>query len=237
MANKEKLGTKRESSSQEKENFVTKTIKFFNKFQNIIYGILIGIIVVACAIIALNRFYLQPKNEKAASAIAIPIQYFIAGDSTSLNLALEGDEENDGFLAIASGNKITRTGNTANYYIGLTYLKLNDKEQALEYLLKFKKKDKIMWYACQATIGDLYDDLGDEAKALRYYLKAVKGTDPLYTPIALFKLAQMYERNGDWEKALVAYERIENEFDTEYKRMGIDRYVERAKLNMPEENE
>ena len=148
-----------------------------------------------------------------------------------MNLALEGDDENDGFLTIASDYKLTRTSNTANYYAGLTYLKLGQKDEALEYLKKFKKKEDVLWYGCQATIGDLYDEQGDEAKAISYYEKAAKGKDPFFTPIALFKLGQMYERQGDWKKALDTYETIEKDFYTEYNKMSIAQYAERAKAN------
>ena len=87
----------------------------------------------------------------------------------------------------------------------------------------------MLWYACQATIGDIYDEQGDESKAISYYEKAAKGTDPYFTPIALFKLGQMYERKGDWKKALDAYQTIEKDYYTEYNKMSIAQYVERAK--------
>lgn len=229
MANNENLGSKKSEQLQENENFVTRFLSFFNKYQNIIYGVIIGILVVILAILAFNRFYIQKKNAEASAQIVQPIHWFIQGDTASLNLALEGDGENDGFLDIASGYKITKTSNTANYYAGLTYLKLGQKEDALEYLKKFKKKEDVLWYACQATIGDIYDEQGDESKAISYYEKAVKGTDPYFTPIALFKLGQMYERKGDWKKALDAYQTIEKDFYAEYNKMSIAQYVERAK--------
>lgn len=229
MANTEKLGSKKEELAQENENFVTKTLSLFNKYQNIIYGIIVGILVVILAILAFNRFYLQKKNAEASAQIVKPIEWFVQGDSASLNLALEGDGENDGFLDIASNYKITKTANTANYYAGLTYMKLGQKDEALEYLKKFKKKEDVIWYGCQALIGDIYDDNGDEAKAISYYEKAVKGEDPYFTPIALFKLGQMYERKGDWKKALDSYQTIEKDFYNEYNKMGIAQYVERAK--------
>ena len=232
MANTEKLGSKKVEQVQENENFVTKILSFFNKYQNIIYGVIIGILVFILAILAFNRFYLQKKNAEASAQIVQPIKWFTQGDTASLKKALEGDGENDGFLDIASGYKITKTANTANYYAGLTYLKLGQKDEALEYLKKFKKREDVLWYACQATIGDIYDEQGDESKAISYYEKACKGKDPYFTPIALFKLGQMYERQGDWKKALNAYETIEKDFYTEYNKMSIAQYVERAKANV-----
>ena len=232
MANTENLGSKKNEQLQENENFVTKTLSFFNKYQNIIYGVIIGVLVVILAILAFNRFYLQKKNAEASAQIVQPIHWYMQGDSASLKMALEGDAENDGFLDIASGYKITKTANTANYYAGLTYLKLGQKEDAMEYLKKFKKKEDVLWYACQATIGDLYDEQGDESKAISYYEKACKSKDPFFTPITLFKLGQMYERKGDWKKALESYETIEKNFYNEYNKMSIAQYVERAKANV-----
>lgn len=229
MSNNEKLGTKKVGQEGRQENFVTKFLAFFNKNQNIIYGVLIGLLVIACAIIAFNKFYVQKKNEDASAQIVKPIQLFMTGDTNSIKLALDGNDQTDGFLAIADNYKLTRTANTANYYAGLCYLKIGDKENALDYLKKFKKKENVLWYACQTTIGDLYDDQGDEANTIKYYKKAIKGEDPYFTPIALFKLGQIYERQGKWEEAVKTYQTIEDKFYTEYNRMSIAQYAERAK--------
>ena len=102
MANNEKLGAKKTENAQETESFGTRFINFFVKYQNVIYGIIIAILVIIAAIIALNKFYFTPKNHKASAAMLAPINYYMAGDSASLNLALEGDDENDGFLTIIS---------------------------------------------------------------------------------------------------------------------------------------
>ena len=229
MANTENLGSKKVEQTNENENFVTKVLAFNSKYQNIILSVLIGILVFIIAILAFNRFYVQKKNVEAATQIQKPIQWLMQGDTASLRMALDGDGENDGFLDIASNYKITKTSNTANYYAGLAYLRLGQKEDAMEYLKKFKKKEDVLWYACQATIGDLYDEQGDESKAISYYEKAVKSEDPYFTPISLFKLGQMYERKGDWNKALDAYKAIEDRFYSEYNRMSVAQYAERAK--------
>lgn len=229
MASNEKLGSKKTEQEEVNENFVTKTLAFFNKYQNIIYGVLIGILVVALAIILINKFYIQKKNAEASAQISYPISMLMAGDSTSLNLALEGNDENDGFLAIADGYKLTKTSNTAKYYAGLCYLRLGQKDEAMEYLKKFKKREDVLWYGCQSVIGDLYDEQGDESTAIKYYEKAAKGGDPYFTPIALFKLAQMYERQDKWNEAADTYQKIEDNFYAEYTKMSIAQYAERAK--------
>ncbi|MCQ2276233.1 MAG: tetratricopeptide repeat protein [Bacteroidales bacterium] len=229
MASNEKLGSKKTEQEEVSENFVTKTIAFFNKYQNIIYGVIIGILVVVLAIILFNKFYLQKKNGEASAQMSYPISQLMAGDSASLNRALEGNDENDGFLSIADGYKLTKTSNTAKYYAGLCYLKLGQKDEAMDYLKKFKKREDVLWYGCQSVIGDLYDEQGDEAAAVKYYEKAAKGEDPYFTPIALFKLAQMYERQDKWNEAADTYQKIEDNFYAEYTKMSIAQYAERAK--------
>lgn len=233
MTNKEKIGAKKESITPKKQNFITKTIEFFNTYNKIIYGVIIGILIVISAILAFKKFYLAPKSEKASMLILKPIEKMMAGDSASVLIALEGDEEMDGFLTIAKGYRLTKTANTANYYAGISYLKLKDKEEALNYLLKFKHKEDVLWYACQAIIGDLYDDMGDTKKAISYYEKAVDGDeDPYFTPINLFKLGQMYERDEQWQKAIDLYNTIENDFYDQYTKMGVSRFVDRAKAKI-----
>ncbi|MBP5710276.1 MAG: tetratricopeptide repeat protein [Bacteroidales bacterium] len=231
MANTEKLGVKKDAQVQDAENAVEKTTNFFQKYQNIIYGVLIGIIVIIGLIIAINRFYIIPQNEKASAAMAQPIEYFLRGDSASLMIALEGNDEIDGFLSIAEDYGITKTSNTAKYYAGLAYNKLGDKENALEYLKAFKKKENIQWYAAQAVIGDIYLDMNDEDEALKYYKKAAETDDPYYGPTNLFKLGLMYEIKGDWKNALESYQRIEKDFYDQYTKMGVDKFIERAKIN------
>lgn len=229
MANNEKIGAKKAAEMQEKGNAVTRSLAFFNKYQNIIYGVLIALLLLACAYIALNRFYIQKKNQEASALIEAPVNRLMAGDSASLRLALEGDDEDEGFLSIAEGYKITRTANSARYYAGLCCLKLGQKDEALEYLKKFKHREDVIWYECQALVGDLYDEAGDEAAAVRYYKKAAKGKDPFITPVTLFKLAQMYERQDKWKEALKAYQSIERDFYAEYGKMNVSQYAERAK--------
>jgi tetratricopeptide (TPR) repeat protein len=228
MSNNEKLGAKHESQHDKKENFLTRSIHFFNKNQNIIYGVVIAILVIICGIFAFNKFYLMPKIEKAEAAIVHPISLYLSADTASWQIALDGDDENDGFLTIADDYKLTKTANSANYYAGLTYLKLGQKEEALDYLKKFKHKEDVLYYACQALIGDIYDEQGDTPEAIRYYKKAIKSSDIYFTPIALFKLAQIAEREENWSEALTYYKQIEKNFETEYEKMSIDRYMARA---------
>lgn len=236
MAKTEKVGKKSIETTQQKDNIVTKTINFFNQYQNIIYGVLIGLLIIIIGIVAINRFYLQPRTEKGSMAIRKPIEYYTQGvqtaDSVMLTTALEGDEEYDGFLSLISSYKMTKIANTSNYFAGLCYLHLNDHESALHHFLKFKKRDDIYWFTCQMLIGDIYDEMEEDAKALSYYKKVVKNDDPYFAPVALFKLGQIHEKQDHWKEALAAYEIIENQYADQYAQMGVERYLEKAKAKV-----
>ena len=228
---KAKLDEKKELGTPTQENFVVRTLNFFNQYDKVIYGVAIGLLIIVGALWAFNKYYIIPRSEKASAMMTAPINFMMQADSLSLIKALEGDEEDEGFLAIASSFRFTRTANTAKYLAGMCYLSLGEKEEALKYLSKFKRRDDVFWFGAQATIGDLYDDQGETRKAIRHYQRAVRGNDPYLTPVNLFKLGQMYEREGDWKRAAAAYETIQKDFFTEYQKMGVDRFLERALIN------
>ena len=231
MANTEKLGTKQEIEGQENEK---KLVAFFKNNEKVIYGVLLGILVVVILIIALFRFIITPRNQKAAEAIMAPIeQYTIGlstGDSLSFATALEGNEETDGFLTIIDDYGRTKAGNTAKYYAALCYLQQHNYDDALDMLLQYKKKDDNVWYSAQMLIGDLYDEQGDVENAKKYYRHAIKGNTELVAPTAAFKLGMLYEREENWSEAYDSYQLIEDKFYQRYTEMGVAKYLERAKI-------
>ncbi|HOS58151.1 MAG TPA: tetratricopeptide repeat protein [Bacteroidales bacterium] len=227
----EKLGAKKGEKVEKKKNAFSRFIDFYNNNQKILSIILIVILVAIGAIIAFKKFYLEPQNKKAAALMVEPIKLFAQGDSVSIRLALEGDDDVDGFETIASDFTLTKAGNSANYYTGLCYLKLGEKEDALEYLLKFKRKEDVLWYHVQGIIGDLYDEMDDETNALKYYKRACESENAFYAPIDMFKLAQFYESQEEWEEAYNLYQQIENKFYSQFQNMNVDKYMERARIN------
>ena len=231
MANTEKLGTKQEIEGQENEK---KLVAFFKNNEKVIYGVLLGILVVVILIVALFRFIITPRNQKAAEAIMAPIEQYTlglsTGDSLSFATALEGNEETDGFLTIIDDYGRTKAGNTAKYYAALCYLQQHNTDEALDMLLQYKKKDQNVWYSAQMLIGDLYDEQGDAETAKKYYKHAIKGNTELVAPVAAFKLGMLFEREEDWNEAYNYYQLIEDKYYERYSQMGVAKYLERAKI-------
>ena len=231
MANTEKLGTKQEIEGQENEK---KLVAFYKNNEKIIYGVLLGILVVVILIIALFRFIITPRNQKAAEAIMAPIEQYTlglsTGDSLSFATALEGNEETDGFLTVIDDYGSTKAGNTAKYYAALCYLQQHNYDEALDMLLQYKKKDQNVWYSAQMLIGDIYDEQGDVENAKKYYKHAMKGNTELVAPVAAFRLGMLFEREENWNEAYDNYKLIEDKFYERYTQMGVAKYLERAKI-------
>ena len=73
---------------------VSKSELFFQKYGKIIYGCVAAVLLIALAILAYNRFVLQPKKAEAQEEMFRAEQKFAQGD---YELALNGDDNNLGF--------------------------------------------------------------------------------------------------------------------------------------------
>ena len=98
----------------------------------------------------------------------------------SFALALNGDEQYEGFLSIADDYGVTKAGNLANYYAGLCYLNLGEFENAIDYFSDFSSNDIILSSLALGCIGDCYAELDDIETALDFYKKASKIVIPIY---------------------------------------------------------
>ena len=73
MANTEKLGAKQEIEGQENEK---KWLAFYKNNEKVIYGVLLGILIVVILIIALYRFVIIPRNQKGWKRWLRPVFVF-----------------------------------------------------------------------------------------------------------------------------------------------------------------
>ncbi len=148
-----------------------------------------------------------------------------------LNLALNGDGNYLGFLDIAKDYKFTNTGNLALYSAGICYLHLGQFEDAIDYLNRYTKKDKVIGSLAIGAVGDAYIELGQTDKGISKYLEAADyANNSFNTPLFLMKAGEMYELNGNFKEALKMYERIENEYPESTEGTSIDKYIARVKI-------
>ncbi len=186
------------------------------------------IIVLVGGYFAYKYWYVAGEEVKARAEMFKAEQYF---EKDSLNLAINGDKKSSsGFLQIASDYSITPSGNLAEYYLGMCYLKQGKYEDAIEHLKSFSSKDEIVAPLATAAIGDANMELGKTDEAITFYLKAAEqNTNNFDTPICLKKAAMANEEKGNYIDAVKLYERIKNEFAETSEGREIDKYIARAK--------
>ena len=136
---------------------VSKTEMFFKENGKIIYGCVLAVLIIALAILAYNRFILQPKKAQAQDQMVRAEQWFEAGE---YELALKGDGNDLGFEDIIDQFG-AKGGQSVYMYAGVAKLHLGEYEEAISYLKKYKGEDPILMGRTQCCIGDAYVGLED----------------------------------------------------------------------------
>ena len=215
-----------ELRQQSKAEAISKTEEFFKKNGNLIYGCVIAVLVIALAILAYNRFYLQPKKVQAVDQLVQAEKWFAAGE---YELALQGDDNSLGLEDIISqyGSK---AGQSVYLYAGIAKLNTGEYEDAIALLKKYDGEDNILKARAQACIGDAYVELQDYGTAVKWFTKAAATTDNAFAAAYLLKAGIAAEANGDNAAALSYYKEIKDKWGNAPEAMEIDKYITRIEI-------
>jgi tetratricopeptide (TPR) repeat protein len=209
------------------EETLSKTEQFLEQnYKPLLIGL--AVVVVLVGLFWLTKLYLTKRNDEAQSQMYQAQKYL---EIDSINLALNGDGNYLGFLDIAKEYKFTKAGNLACYGAGICNLHLGNYEEAIDFLNKYTKKDKLIGSIAIGATGDAYVELGNPEKGITKYLEAAEfAGNSFNTPLFLMKAAELYEMNGKYPEALKLYERIKEEYPTSTEGSSIDKYISRSKL-------
>lgn len=117
----------------------------------------------------------------------------------------------------------------ANYYAGLSYLKLKDYKQAVEYLDRFSATDELLSPIARGKIGDAFADINQLDDALDYYKKAANLRDNNFTtPLFLFKAGITAMELKKYSQAEKFFTQIKNDYPTSSEAENIDAYISKA---------
>ena len=190
--------------------------------------IALGVIAVLVGLFWLGKLYFGKRNNEAQSQMYQAERYL---EMDSLKLALNGDGNYLGFLDIAKDYKFTNSGNLAKYSAGICYLHLGNYQEAIDFLNKYSKKDKVIGSLAIGATGDAYVELGNLDKGIAKYIEAADfAKNSFNTPLFLMKAGEIYELNGKYAEALKLYERIESEYPESTEGTTIEKYIARVKL-------
>jgi tetratricopeptide (TPR) repeat protein len=193
-----------------------------------------SLMIIAAVIVALvggyfayKYWYVAGEETRARSEMFKAEDYF---GKDSLDKAMNGDGVALGFIQIVDEFSITPSGNLAEYYLGICYLKKGQFEDAIQHLQEFDGDDQIVGPQATAAIGDANMELGKTDEAITFYLKAAEqNVNTFSTPVFLKKAALANEDKGNYADAVKLYERIQNEYAETTDAKEVEKYISRAK--------
>ena len=213
MGKKTKANKKQEKSilesSEALEAQLSRSEEWIENNKTLVFSIL-GVIVLVVGGYLFFK-YNNEKNNALAQNDMFQAQFWFESDS--LDLALNGDGNNYGFLEVIENYGSTNAGNLAKFYSGVCYLKKGEFEEAISFLNDFNAGDKLLQARAYALVGDAHMELGDYGQAASSYDKAATyKPNEQFSPQYLMKAALAYEKQDDFGKALASYDKIINDY-------------------------
>ncbi len=198
---------------------------FLEKNNKSILFILGAVIVLVGGYFGYKYLVKVPENRKAVEAIAQAQQYFAAD---SMQLALNGDGKNPGFLKVISKHGGTPTGNLAKLYAGQAYLSIGDFNNAIKYLNDFNangsRQTQAMVYG---MLGDAYSELQKNEEAVVNYKKASTTFEKnmALSSEYLFRAASLYDLMGKNQEAIELFTQLKDKYPNTERGFVADKYL------------
>ena len=225
-----KKKAQQDDNLQELESALTKTEHFIEENQKPITYAVGAIVLIVIAYLGFTKFYLQPREQEAQSQMFMAESYF---EKDSFNLAINGDGNYLGFLDIIDDYGMTQSANLANYYTGISYLYLEQYEDALDYLNDFDTDDLLLGPVTEGAMGDAELELGNTDAALKHYRKAYTMNDnELTSPVYMMKAANLLESMDEPEDALAIYKEIKEKYPNTNEGRNIEKYISRVEIKL-----
>ena len=211
------------------ESALSNSEQFIEKNQKMLTIVIAALVVVVGGYLSYQKFYKVPLEKEAQAQMFIAERYF---ERDSFNLALNGDVNYPGFIGVIEDYSSTSTANLANYYAGICYYRLNDFDNAIEYLQNFNSSDIMLSPIAKGLLGDAYSEKNDLDKAVSYYMEAANASkNDFTTPMFLLKAGNTYEMLNDYSNALEVYQEIKDDYNRSQEAALVDKYITRVKLN------
>lgn len=203
---------------QASTSFVEKNIKPLG------YGIG-AILIIVIGFLLVHQFVIVPRNHKADEALFEAQQQFMNGNYEK---ALNGENGQMGFLAVANQYGSTKAGNLATLYAAMCYAQTEKYQEAVNMLEDYDDcGDEMVSPSAIGLLGNCYAELGQNDKAVKLLLKAAdKADNNTLSPMYLVQAGQIYEALGQNDKALECYEKVKDNYKQSVQYTEIDKYIE-----------
>ena len=219
--------TNKTTHGHDMDHHIKSSEALIDKYKKPVMAGLAVVVVAVAGFFLYKSFILEPKNQKANEALFKGEQYFAMND---YERALKGDSTGyKGFIYIAEEYSSTKAGNLARLYAGMSYAQSGNYQEAVKYLESYDKcDDEMITPAAVGALGNCYAQLNQLDKATETLLKAAEMADNnTLTPMYLQQAGEIFESQGNTDKALNCYNEIKNKYPQSMQAVEIDKYIER----------
>lgn len=219
--------TNKTTHGHDMDHHIKSSEALIDKYKKPVMAGLAVVVVAVAGFFLYKSFILEPKNQKANEALFKGEQYFAMND---YERALKGDSTGyKGFIYIAEEYSSTKAGNLARLYAGMSYAQSGNYQEAVKYLESYDKcDDEMITPAAVGVLGNCYAQLNQLDKATETLLKAAEMADNnTLTPMYLQQAGEIFESQGNTDKALNCYKEIKNKYPQSMQAVEIDKYIER----------
>ena len=183
--------------------------EFFEDHQTTIIAVIVGIVLLAFAIIGWRAW----QNNKSAEGQRLLGAILSEYEAGNYQAALDGTPDAPGLLEIADEYGSTATGEQAAFFAADALYQLGDTERALD-LFEDYDGDGLMAASAIAGQAAIIEQNGDAARAGGLYERAASEYDsPASTPGYLLDAARAYRAAGDTDSATEVLTRVVDEWE------------------------
>ncbi|PSR00415.1 MAG: hypothetical protein BRD48_01230 [Bacteroidetes bacterium QS_9_68_14] len=227
MASVFDTSSRSERKQQRQDRLVTlyaRAWRFFDQNSGLVYGALAALVVLVLGIA--GYLYYQNQQAAAAAEALAPVQATYA--SGNYQAALGAGQGQAGLLEVVEDYGSTPAGNLARLMAADAYYNTDQPDKALDLLKDFEASGTLYGAGGKALEATIHENRENFEQAAELYLEAAE----LYeesAPGYLINAGRNFETAGDYEAALDAYRRVEEEYPDADAVAEIPRYVARAR--------
>jgi tetratricopeptide (TPR) repeat protein len=208
----------------------SKTEEWVAANQKYIFVVIAIAAVFVLGYLGFDKYIQQPAESNAMNEMHHAQTYFESANQTKndslFTLSLSGTDGKFGMIDIIENYSGTKASNLASYYAGMSYLNLNDYQNAIKYLSKFKSEDQILGATATGSIGDSFSQLNQFEDAMEYYEKAINySSNDFTTPMYLLKAGYVGLEIDQQKKSLNFFNRIKSEFSSSIEATNIEALI------------
>lgn len=206
---------------------LTQTESFFDKNKKVLMFAGIGLAVLILGFFIYRKAISEPHVAESQDAYWNAFYDWEYGDTTRGYIV--GNENYMGFEEISTEYAGTPGGNIATYILGVTAMEDQDYEGAIGYFEEVEFEDVILGTLVIGLMGDCYVELGKyEDAAAKFEEAAVREPNEYTSPMFYKKAGLVYQELGQNDKAVIAYQKIKDDWSTSLEGADIDKYIIRA---------